>query len=604
LSLSTHAGDTLGDGGISLRTGGYNYNGGYTGTGISFAGGDKMMVAWDADAGKIWFGKNGTWLSGGDPGAGTNPLKTGITGTLYPFGGIYESNNVVVANFGATAFIYTVPTGFRSGWYSEVFDDSISEDASSDDAFDASVNAGRDFLEDASAHADFLDNMGELSEDVTANDDFDSNMDGISEDATASDDFDPVGSQFNAEMYEEISNHAEILGTVYYSLTINDGFALADAASGNFNYYSTCNESLILTDTSSGAVSTTINDGFMIYDDAQPSWGKTISDGFDIADTIFKILGIPCPDSLTVTDSVVSMWHGQEIIDEICEIWDLPKGVFLFNKTVDESLVLTDTVAYRLAVTVIENILMTSLATAIKDLFETVNDGAALTDEATKGFEKTINESLVNTDTVAVITSFFNSIAESLVGVDAASMTSRFWASLNESLVLTDTVASKGTLYNVVYDTLGFLATVEFAGETWETYVLNTPKFYPSQYSGFNFNSYTVFEGRAFGANDVGIYELTGTTDAGSIIRTGVVLNDTDFGSPNQKRFRRAYLGISGAAPKMVFETEDGKREVYDIDTQGKTVISSELKSKSWKLSISDFQELSSLKLVPVILTK
>jgi hypothetical protein len=265
---------------------------------------------------------------------------------------------------------------------------------------------------------------------------------------------------------------------------------------------------------------------------------------------------------------------------------------------------MADVVTYRLAVTVLENILFTEIASAIKDLLETVNDTAAITDEATRGFEKTVDESLVNTDSVLALTSFLNTLSESLGVIDATSLIGRMMATVSESLSLVDTVASKGTLYNVVYDTLGLLATVEFAGETWETYILNTPKFYPSMYSGFNFNSYAVFENRAFGANDVGIYELTGATDAGATIRTGVVLNDTDFGSPNQKRFRRAYLGISGTAPKMVFETEDGKREVYDIDTQGKTVVSSELKSKSWKLSISDFQELSSLKLIPVVLTK
>jgi hypothetical protein len=54
----------------------------------------------------------------------------------------------------------------------------------------------------------------------------------------------------------------------------------------------------------------------------------------------------------------------------------------------------------------------------------------------------------------------------------------------------------------------------------------------------------------------------------------------------------------------MVFETESGQREAYSIDTKGKVVVSSDLKSRSWKLSITDFEELSTIKLIPVILTK
>jgi hypothetical protein len=158
--------------------------------------------------------------------------------------------------------------------------------------------------------------------------------------------------------------------------------------------------------------------------------------------------------------------------------------------------------------------------------------------------------------------------------------------------------------YNTITETLRMSVLVELAGEVYECYVLNTPKFMPSMYSGFDFNSYAVFENRAFGANATGIYELTGETDAGTNISTGVVMSETDFGMPNQKRFRRGYLGISGTSPVMVLETEDGSRESYAIDTNGKFVASHDLKSKKWKLSVADFDELETIKLIPVILTK
>jgi hypothetical protein len=170
--------------------------------------------------------------------------------------------------------------------------------------------------------------------------------------------------------------------------------------------------------------------------------------------------------------------------------------------------------------------------------------------------------------------------------------------------VLTETVTSKGTLYDAVYDTLKMSVTVELAGEVYECYVLNTPRFHPSMYSGFNFNSYCVFENRAFGANGTGIYELTGTTDAGTSISTGAVLSRTDFGSRNYKRFRKGYLGISGTSPVMVMECDDGSRKVYDISSEGMVVFSHDHKSREWKLSIADFDTLDVMKLIPVVLRK
>lgn len=82
---------------------------------------DKLLIAWDADAGKLWFGRNGAWYNPdgnpgvGDPVAGTNPVFTSVTGTLFVFFQEIRSAFGVTANFGTSAFAYTIPSGF-SGW--------------------------------------------------------------------------------------------------------------------------------------------------------------------------------------------------------------------------------------------------------------------------------------------------------------------------------------------------------------------------------------------------------------------------------------------------------------------------------------------------------
>ena len=79
-----------------------------------FNNGDVLMFAVDLDAGKLWFGVNGVWYSG-DPATGTNPVYTASFGTVFPAAG----GGTTTANFGATSFAYTIPSGF-SAWGASV----------------------------------------------------------------------------------------------------------------------------------------------------------------------------------------------------------------------------------------------------------------------------------------------------------------------------------------------------------------------------------------------------------------------------------------------------------------------------------------------------
>ena len=79
--------------------------------------GNYVMVAYDCDSGKLWFGIDGTWLDSGDPGAGTNAAIT-ITaaeifgGLVIPTVSVGVSGNTVFFRAGTEDLEGTVPTGF------------------------------------------------------------------------------------------------------------------------------------------------------------------------------------------------------------------------------------------------------------------------------------------------------------------------------------------------------------------------------------------------------------------------------------------------------------------------------------------------------------
>lgn len=95
------------------------FNGTSGSTYTAFTATDVIMVAIDLGNTSIWFGRNGTWFNSGDPAANTGAIYTNLSGTLevaqgWNSGGGKSWN--ITSNFGATAFNYTVPTGFNSGF--------------------------------------------------------------------------------------------------------------------------------------------------------------------------------------------------------------------------------------------------------------------------------------------------------------------------------------------------------------------------------------------------------------------------------------------------------------------------------------------------------
>lgn len=77
-----------------------------------------LMVAFDADAGSIWFGANGTWggVGGvtGDPGAGTTPSISGLgSGPWFPIAKRNSTNGAsITLNASAALCAYAAPSGF------------------------------------------------------------------------------------------------------------------------------------------------------------------------------------------------------------------------------------------------------------------------------------------------------------------------------------------------------------------------------------------------------------------------------------------------------------------------------------------------------------
>lgn len=87
-------------------------------TGTAIGNGDCIGCAIDMDSGKIWWSRNGSWLSNGsgtgDPATGANPVFTNLPVGTHISAAVDVYGNSGTVNFGQTKFKYAAPTGFKS----------------------------------------------------------------------------------------------------------------------------------------------------------------------------------------------------------------------------------------------------------------------------------------------------------------------------------------------------------------------------------------------------------------------------------------------------------------------------------------------------------
>ena len=274
-------------------------------------------------------------------------------------------------------------------------------------------------------------------------------------------------------------------------------------------------------------------------------------------------------------------------------------------KSIAEALGLTDTTTIEIPFdfTIIETLNVVAAASVFNTIGLSNSESLGLTDTAQPGWEKTISESLGLTDTTTLAWAAMLTLTENLALTETVLDQFYIDETVSEALGLASALSMQAALQEVVTETLELGITITLDDEVYECWVLNSNQFNASIYSGYGFNSYCVYNDEVYGAKSTGIYKLTGTTDDGDAFKAGIVLPDTRFGSIRQKRFRKAWFGLSGGTtPSIRMETESGS-QTYTISSS-KANISRNLKGRSWVLKVQDFQSLDFIELAPVILTR
>lgn len=135
---------------------------------------------------------------------------------------------------------------------------------------------------------------------------------------------------------------------------------------------------------------------------------------------------------------------------------------------------------------------------------------------------------------------------------------------LTEAGSFTDAVTPNAILRLLASEGGVFSAVLVVSGEAYTVWVANADTLAHSRYDNFDFNSMCRLGSKYYGARDDGIYELAGSTDAGSNVEWYVTLPTTDFGTSKAKRVPKIYMGFSnGGDLRIKVIGREGNTRVY-----------------------------------------
>jgi len=414
-------------------------------------------------------------------------------------------------------------------------------------------------------------------------------------------------------VYDNVVYQREISDALSAVDTVGQRLIFVSAILDNVSFITECtwqillvkaaNDSIKVTDVSSYDIlyGSLLREVLRIWDYPYPGWVSTIADVLNLIDAALLKYGISISEWLTLQDAAPGNWIGTERITELITITDLQEAVKTIALSIAETVTLEDLVTKILSIQVLEYLAYTE-AFSIFESFA-VLEALSLSDETIRSFDKVIADVLANTDAALSIWLLNVGIADSVAATDSLGNFLTLSQLATEAITVTDIATSQGNLFSLILESLQLGLTLNLDGEIWQCWVITNTTFDLSVYSGFDFNSYCNFQKKSYGVKANGFYALEGTTDAGPPIHAGVVLGATNFGTENRKKIRRASLGLSGTNAAIRVQTDEGSDRIFLV-TDRRAYIDRDIVGKDYVLSISEFNSLDFIDLVPIVLAR
>lgn len=235
---------------------------------------------------------------------------------------------------------------------------------------------------------------------------------------------------------------------------------------------------------------------------------------------------------------------------------------------------------------------------------------------------------------------FFQSDATDQLGVQAALQGAvQLFTQLSDALSLSATGTYSLVLLQFVQDAVDVDSVLSTAGTQlsaqlaegfkfagilnlpdaqYTAWVMNTETLAPTEYTNYPFNSFAKLGQKYLGATETGIFELTGSNDAGTNINAAIRSGLLDFGTSLKKRVPYAYLGYTSTGRLLlkVGTTDQGTKveDWYELtETQAapdsaRFKIGKGLQARYWQFELTNAEgadfALDQVQFYPLVLSR
>ena len=358
------------------------------------------------------------------------------------------------------------------------------------------------------------------------------------------------------------------MGIFEYLAEISDQAGTADTVARLKEIPAPVGDYAGLSDNFEGTVEINVSvlETFAPWDTLKWGWLKTASDSMAIAETVEKILGIPVKEWVTFTDIETNNWDGSEAVSDSLFFLDMAKAIRVYSDLIADGMDATDAANVTTGLILTEVLTVIDTVTATGIFQHSIQDSMSLEDIVRKCFLKSVSDSFGATDISVVDFLALLKLSDSMGVTESTAPGLKINQAVSDAIEALDATSISQLLQELIQDGLNVEVVVEIDGELYECWVVNTRNFHVSVYSGYDYNSFAIFNDTVYGCKADGIYELEGSTDDGVEFHNGIILPATRFGSEYKKRFRKAFFGVSGDNLVMKMETETGSRTFTMVD--------------------------------------
>jgi hypothetical protein len=346
-----------------------------------------------------------------------------------------------------------------------------------------------------------------------------------------------------------------------------------------------------------------ISDALAYTEQLQVGYTRTASTSIGFLETLRVTVGAKIAELLSLIEGTPNIGKFQHVQREsilVAEALSLLRG---YLNIISESLVVSESITKGFAKAISEVIrLVGSSVLGNIRTYDDIADGFSVTENVFRGFRALISDQM--SLSTAAVWSWQSMLLcrESLAFSEDLTETNHIIVQLADAYSLSDVSQSAKESHPKIADSFLFNMRIILNGEVYQCWVVTTDQFYPSIYTGFDFSSYAVLDNVLYGTREDGIYKIDSTTDSGSVINAGYILDADNLGTQLKKRIYSAYFGVVGTTPAVKIVSDNSTVTYYLVEGRAKVSVGQE--GCRWVFKLVNITELDFIEITPVTLTR